>query len=66
MGVDGKLVERASDLEGIIETAIKTNKPYLVEVPVDRDIRPVGTGTWELPPIPHAEPNFRTLARLDK
>ena len=66
MGVDGKRVERAADLEGVIETAIKSNKPYLVEVSVDREIRPVGTGTWELPPIPHGEPNFRKLAGLDK
>jgi acetolactate synthase-1/2/3 large subunit len=66
MGVDGARVDRANDLEGILETAIKSNRPYLVEVPVDRDIRPVGTGTWQLPPIPHGEPNFRKLAGLDK
>jgi acetolactate synthase-1/2/3 large subunit len=66
MGVDGARVDRAGDLEGILETAIKANKPYLVEVQVDRDIRPVGTGTWQLPPFPHAEPNFRKLAGLDK
>jgi len=33
-----------------------------VEVPVDREIRPVGTGTWSLPPLPHPEPNFTKLA----
>jgi len=49
----------------VLETAIKANRPYLVEVPVDREIRPVGTGTWSLPPLPHAEPNFRKLAALD-
>jgi acetolactate synthase-1/2/3 large subunit len=65
-GVEAARVERAADLEGALETAIKSNRPYLVEVPVDRDIRPVGTGTWCLPPIPHAEPNFRKLAGLDK
>jgi acetolactate synthase I/II/III large subunit len=66
MGVDAARVDRANDLEGVLETAIKSNRPYLVEVPVDREIRPVGTGTWALPPIPHAEPNFRKLAGLDK
>jgi acetolactate synthase-1/2/3 large subunit len=64
-GVEAARVDRAGDLEGVLETAIKANKPYLVEVPVDRDIRPVGTGTWSLPPFPHAEPNFRKLAGLD-
>ena len=66
MGAQAARVERAADLEGTIETAIKANVPYLVEVQVDREIRPVGTGTWELPPIPHGEPNFRKLAGLDK
>jgi len=64
-GVEAARVNRASDLEGVLETAIKANKPYLVEVPVDRDIRPVGTGTWQLPPFPHGEPNFRKLAGLE-
>jgi len=63
-GAGAAKVERAADLEGVLETAIKANRPYLVEVPVDREIRPVGTGTWELPPIPHAEPNFPKLAGL--
>lgn len=61
-GVDSARVERTADLEGILETAIKANKPYLVEVPVDREVRPVGTGTWSLPPLPHPEPNFTRLA----
>lgn len=61
-GAESARVERTADLEGILETAIKANKPYLVEVPVDREIRPVGTGTWSLPPLPHPEPNFRKLA----
>ncbi|HSQ05669.1 MAG TPA: thiamine pyrophosphate-binding protein, partial [Burkholderiales bacterium] len=65
-GVEAQRVDRAGDLEGILETAIKANKPYLVEVPVDREIRPVGTGTWALPPFPHAEPNFPKLAGLDR
>jgi acetolactate synthase-1/2/3 large subunit len=61
-GVDSARVERTADLEGILETAIKANKPYLVEVPVDREVRPVGTGSWSLPPLPHPEPNFTKLA----
>jgi acetolactate synthase-1/2/3 large subunit len=66
MGADGALVQRASDLEGVLETAIKANRPYLVEVQVDREIRPVGTGTWELPPIPHGEPNFHKLVGISR
>lgn len=62
-GVEGARVERAGDLEGALEAAIKAGKPRLVEVVVDREIRPVGTGTWSLPPLPHPEPNFTKLAR---
>ena len=63
MGVAGSRVEKPGDLEGALETAIKSGKPALVEVVVDREIRPVGTGTWVLPPLPHPEPNFLNLAR---
>jgi acetolactate synthase-1/2/3 large subunit len=63
MGVAGTRVEKPADLEGALETAIKSGKPHLVEVIVDREIRPVGTGTWVLPPLPHPEPNFLRLAR---
>ncbi|MGZ8212002.1 MAG: thiamine pyrophosphate-binding protein [Burkholderiales bacterium] len=62
-GVEAARVERPGDIEGAVETAIKANKPYLVEVVVDREIRPVGTGTWVLPPFAHPEPNFLKLAR---
>ena len=65
MGAEGVRVDRAADLEGALETAIAANKPYLLDVRVDREIRPVGTGTWELPPIAHGEPNFRRLAGLE-
>jgi acetolactate synthase-1/2/3 large subunit len=41
-----------------IKIAIAANRPYLIEVPVDREIRPIGTGSWELPPLPQPEPNF--------
>ena len=61
-GVEALRVDRPGDLEGAVETAIRAEKPYLIDVPVDRDIRPVSTGTWSLPPLPHAEPNFVKLA----
>ena len=62
-GVEAARVERPGDIESAIETAIKANRPYLVEVVVDREVRPVGTGTWVLPPFAHPEPNFLKLAR---
>jgi acetolactate synthase-1/2/3 large subunit len=57
-GVASHTVTHAGEVEDAIQTAIAANRPYLVEVPVDRDIRPIGTGSWELPPLPQPEPNF--------
>jgi acetolactate synthase I/II/III large subunit len=63
MGVESIKVTSASDIDDAIAHAIKANRPYLVEVPVDREIRPIGTGSWSLPPLPHPEANFVTAAR---
>lgn len=57
-GVASHRITHANELEDAIATAIAANRPYLIEVPVDREIRPIGTGSWELPPLPQPEPNF--------
>jgi acetolactate synthase-1/2/3 large subunit len=57
-GVASHTVTHADETEDCIKAAIAANRPYLIEVPVDREIRPIGTGSWELPPLPQPEPNF--------
>ncbi len=57
-GVASHAITRADELEDALTAAIAANRPYLIEVPVDRDIRPIGTGSWALPPLPAPEPNF--------
>lgn len=57
-GVASHSVTRADEVEDALQTAIAANQPYLLEVPVDRNIRPIGTGSWDLPPLPQPEPNF--------
>jgi len=57
-GVDALSVEKADDLIAAVETALKANKPFVIEVKVDREIRPVGTGGWGLQPLPPIEPNY--------
>ncbi len=57
-GVDGLRVDRPADLEGAIEHAIGAGAPFVLDVRVDRDIKPPGVGTWELPPLPHGEPVY--------
>lgn len=58
MGAEGVLVERSADLREQIARAVAANKPYLLDVRVARDIQPVATGSWDLPPLPHPEPAF--------
>ncbi|MBI2202663.1 MAG: thiamine pyrophosphate-binding protein [Candidatus Rokubacteria bacterium] len=57
-GADGLRVERAKDLAPAIETALRAGRPFVLDVHVDRDIRPPSVGTWELPPLPYGEPVF--------
>lgn len=57
-GVASHTVSRADEVEDALRTAIAANVPYLLEVPVDREVRPIGTGSWDLPPLPPPEPNF--------
>ena len=57
-GVEATTVKQTADLEGALEHAINLNKPYLIDVHVDAEVRPPATGTWALPPIPHKEPVY--------
>ncbi|MBU2980188.1 thiamine pyrophosphate-binding protein [Lentibacter algarum] len=57
-GVTATTVTRSQDFAGALDTAIKANVPYLIDVHVDADVRPPATGTWHLPPIPFKEPVF--------
>jgi acetolactate synthase-1/2/3 large subunit len=57
-GVEGITVTKSEDLKGALEHAIALNKPVLLDVHVDAEVRPPATGTWALPPIPHKEPVF--------
>ncbi|HEY2136618.1 MAG TPA: thiamine pyrophosphate-binding protein [Xanthobacteraceae bacterium] len=57
-GVEAITVTKSEDFKGALEHAIKANKPFVIDVHVDAEIRPPATGTWELPPTPHKEPVF--------
>ena len=59
-GVDATTVTRSEDFAGALEHAIRSERPYLLDVHVDAEVRPPATGTWALPPIPHKEPVFGT------
>ena len=57
-GVEGFTVTKSEDFKGALAHAVALGKPCLIDVHVDADIRPPGTGAWALPPIPHKEPIF--------
>jgi acetolactate synthase-1/2/3 large subunit len=57
-GVEGITVTKSEDFKGALEHAIKLNKPVLLDVHVDANVRPPATGAWQLPPTPYNEPVF--------
>jgi acetolactate synthase I/II/III large subunit len=58
MGADGVTVEKPSDLGPRLEQALASGRPSVLDVRVDREIRPTATASWDLPPLPHPMPNF--------
>jgi len=46
-GVASHRVTRADAVEDALRSAIAANVPYLLEVPVDRALRPTGIGGWD-------------------
>jgi acetolactate synthase-1/2/3 large subunit len=57
-GVEAVTITRSTDFAGALEHAIKANRPFLIDVHVDANVRPPATGAWALPPTPHREPVF--------
>ena len=57
-GAEGLTITRSEDFKGALEHAIKLNKPVLLDVHVDGEVRPPATGAWALPPMAHKEPVF--------
>ena len=57
-GIEGVTVAKSQDFKAALEHAVKANKPYLLDVHVDANVRPPATGAWQLPPTPYNEPVF--------
>ncbi|MFQ5954643.1 MAG: thiamine pyrophosphate-binding protein [Kiloniellales bacterium] len=57
-GVDGVTVTHSRDFKDALQHAVEQNKPWVIDVHVDAEVRPPATGTWALPPLPHKEPTF--------
>jgi acetolactate synthase-1/2/3 large subunit len=57
-GVEALTVTRSQDFRGALEHAVAANKPFVLDVHVDAEVRPPSTGAWQLPPTEHKEPVF--------
>jgi acetolactate synthase I/II/III large subunit len=57
-GVDALTISKSEDFRGALEHAIGSNKPFLLDVHVDAEVRPPSTGAWQLSPTPYKEPVF--------
>ena len=66
-GVDAATITHADQFDAALEEAVRSGKPWLLDVHVEADVRPPAIGTWALPPIPHKEPVYGTAlpARSD-
>ena len=51
-------VTRSQDFAGVLEQAVRGERPALIDVHVDAEVRPPGTGAWALPPLTPKEPVF--------
>ena len=58
MGANGYHVEKPEEIAVALEAAIKSNRPSVIDVIVDRDIGPIGTGSWYFAPYAPPKPNF--------
>src|SRR5262252_1456736 len=58
MGADGVLVTRPEELAGALAAALASGRPTVLDVHVDPDAKTPAAATWDLPPLPHPEPDF--------
>jgi acetolactate synthase I/II/III large subunit len=58
MGAQGLRVEAPGDLGLALKTALASELPTVIDVPVAADPGQPSAATWELPPLRHPEPTF--------
>jgi acetolactate synthase-1/2/3 large subunit len=59
-GADGIRVTTPGELGDALAAAVHADRPTVVDVAVDV-APPIATGTWQLPPLAHPEPNYPAL-----
>jgi len=57
MGAEGIRIEKPNDFKPAFDEAIRSERPCVLDVIVDRDVKLPSIGTaWQMPPIPVPEP----------
>ena len=57
-GAEGEQVKQPEDLAPALDRAVKSGRPYLLDIIIDPDEGVPFTGTWQMPPVPQGEPVF--------
>ncbi|MBI1845648.1 MAG: thiamine pyrophosphate-binding protein [Candidatus Rokubacteria bacterium] len=60
-GAAGIRVTRPGELGDALAAAIRSERPTVIDVAVDASTPPIATGTWQLPPLAHPEPDYPAL-----
>ena len=58
MGAVGMRVERAQDFAALVEEAIASRKPTVIDLPVKSDVVRRTSGSWDLVPLAGKAPNY--------
>ncbi|MGE3988837.1 thiamine pyrophosphate-binding protein [Pseudorhodoplanes sp.] len=58
MGAVGMRVERAQDFSAMVEEAVASRKPTVIDLPVKSDIVRRTSGSWDLVPLAGKPPNY--------
>ena len=57
-GAEGEQVTQPDELAPALERAVRSGRPYLLDVIIDRDWGVPFTGGWAMPPVPIGPPVF--------
>ena len=57
-GAEGEQVKDPQDLAPALDRAVKSGRPYVLDVIMDRDEGVPFSGAWQMPPVPEGDPVF--------
>lgn len=58
MGADGSRIDSPDEVADAVESALKSERPTVLDVRVDSSVAAPSTGSWDLPPLPGPAPDY--------